>query len=72
MTMYDGRTNLCKQVVEQVRQYFPEQVYKTVIRRSIRLGEAPSYGKTIVEYDKSSNGAADYISLADEFLERRA
>jgi chromosome partitioning protein len=47
-------------------------VYKTVIRRSIRLGEAPSYGKTIVEYDKSSNGAADYISLADEFLERRA
>ena len=72
MTMYDGRTNLCKQVVEQVRQYFPEQVYKTVIRRSIRLGEAPSYGKTIVEYDKSSNGAADYFSLADEFLERRA
>jgi len=72
MTMYDGRTNLCKQVVEQVRQYFPDQVYETVIRRSIRLGEAPSYGKTIVEYDKSSHGAADYVSLADEFLTRRA
>ena len=72
MTMFDGRTNLCRQVVDQVKQYFPEQVYDTVIRRSIRLGEAPSYGKTIVEYDKSSHGSTDYMSLAKEFLRRRA
>ena len=71
MTMFDGRTNLSKQVVEQVRQYFPDEVYKTVIRRSIRLGEAPSYGQSIIEYDNSSNGAIDYRSLAKEFLKRR-
>ena len=70
MTMYDGRTNLSKQVVEQVRQYFPDEVYETVIRRSIRLGEAPSYGQSIIEYDKNSNGAIDYRSLAKEFLKR--
>ncbi|HIG82742.1 MAG TPA: ParA family protein [Verrucomicrobia bacterium] len=70
MTMFDGRTNLSKQVVEQVRQYFPDEVYKTVIRRSIRLGEAPSYGQSIIEYDNNSNGAIDYRSLAKEFLKR--
>jgi len=70
MTMYDGRTNLSKQVVEQVRQYFPDEVYETVIRRSIRLGEAPSYGQSIIEYDKNSNGSIDYHSLAKEFLKR--
>ncbi|MDE0570987.1 MAG: ParA family protein [Verrucomicrobiales bacterium] len=70
MTMFDGRTNLSKQVVEQVRQYFPDEVYKTIIRRSIRLGEAPSYGQSIIEYDNNSNGAIDYRSLAKEFLKR--
>mgnify|MGYP006092161517 FL=1 len=70
MTMFDGRTNLSKQVVQQVRQYFPDEVYKTVIRRSIRLGEAPSYGQSIIEYDNNSNGAIDYRSLAKEFLKR--
>jgi chromosome partitioning protein len=70
MTMFDGRTNLSKQVVEQVQQYFPDEVYKTVIRRSIRLGEAPSYGQSIIEYDNNSNGAIDYRSLAKEFLKR--
>ena len=70
MTMFDGRTNLSKQVVEQVREHFPDEVYQTVIRRSIRLGEAPSFGKAIIEYNPSSQGAVDYRSLAQEFLAR--
>lgn len=71
MTMFDGRTNLSRQVVEQVREHFPDEVYQTVIRRSVRLGEAPSYGQSIIEYDSSSHGAIDYRSLAQEFLARR-
>ena len=70
MTMFDGRTNLSKQVVEQVREHFPDEVYQTVIRRSIRLGEAPSYGQAIIEYNGSGQGAVDYRSLAQEFLAR--
>lgn len=70
MTMYDGRTNLSRQVVDQVREHFPDEVYDTVIRRSIRLGEAPSFGQAILEYDSSSTGAVDYRSLAQEFLAR--
>lgn len=70
MTMYDGRTNLSKQVVDEVTKYFPEQIYKSVIPRTIRIGEAPSHGKTIFEHAGSSIGAQAYGDMADEFLER--
>jgi chromosome partitioning protein len=70
MTMYDGRTNLSRQVVEEVSNYFPAQLYKTVIPRSIRIGEAPSHGKTIFEHDPSGNASIAYGNAADEFLTR--
>jgi chromosome partitioning protein len=70
MTMYDSRTNLSKQIVDEVRRYFPAYVFKTVVPRSIRLGEAPSYGETIVKYAPESAGALAYQALAEEFLER--
>ncbi len=70
MTMYDGRTNLSRQVVEEVSNYFPSQLYKTVIPRSIRIGEAPSHGKTIFEHDPSGNASVAYGNAADEFLTR--
>ena len=70
MTMVDGRTNLSQQVVAEVRNHFPELIYDTVIPRSIRLGEAPSFGKPIIEYDPSGIGAAAYTGLAREFLRR--
>jgi len=72
MTMYDGRTNLSRSVVEEVRQYFPDHVYKAIIPRSIRIGEAPSYGSTIFEHDPSGAGAVTYNEFADEFLKRRS
>jgi chromosome partitioning protein len=70
MTMYDGRTNLSQQVAEEVRKHFGETVFQTMIPRTIRLGEAPSFGKPIIEYDPNGSGAAAYQSLAEEFLER--
>ncbi len=70
MTMYDGRTNLSQQVVEEVRKHFGQEVYGTVIPRSIRLGEAPSFGKSILEYEPSGAGANAYRALAAEFLAR--
>ena len=69
MTMYDDRTNLAKQVVDEVRAVFKEKVYRTMIPRNIRLGEAPSYGKPIFLYDIRSRGADAYFELAKEFLE---
>lgn len=68
LTMFDGRTNLSMQVVEEVKKYFPQKVYHTVIPRNIRLSEAPSFGKPIIDYDRSSRGAKSYRELADEFL----
>lgn len=68
MTMYDERTNLAKQVVDEVRQVFGDQVYQTVIPRNIRLGEAPSHGQAIFLYDIKSRGAEAYLALAEEFL----
>ena len=68
--MFDGRTNLSRQVVDQVREHFPKEVYQTVIRRSVRLGEAPSFGQAIIEYNSAGQGAVDYRSLAQEFLTR--
>ena len=72
MTMYDGRTNLSGQVVAEVRQHFPERVYDTLIPRSVRLSEAPSFGKSIFEYDATGVGAKAYRALADEFIRRHA
>jgi len=72
MTMYDGRTLLSRQVVEEVSKYFPDQMYRAVVPRTIRLGEAPSHGKSIFEHDPSGIGAQAYGTVADEFLTRRA
>lgn len=72
MTMYDGRTLLSRQVVDEVSQYFPEQMYRTMIPRTIRIGEAPSHGKSIFEHDPTGLGAQAYGNLADEFLTRRS
>jgi chromosome partitioning protein len=68
MTMFDARTNLSIQVVEEVKKYFPQQVYKTIIPRNVRLSEAPSFGQPIIVYDASSKGAQAYMNLADEFI----
>jgi chromosome partitioning protein len=70
MTMFDGRTNLSAQVVADVRQHFGERVYDTVIPRTVRLSEAPSFGKSILEYDPNGTGACAYRALAKEFLTR--
>lgn len=70
MTMYDARTRLSEQVVNEVQQHLPDKVFKTVITRSIRLAEAPSFGKTIFEYDPNGVGALAYKNLAREFVER--
>lgn len=69
LSMFDGRTNLSVQVVEEVKKYFKDKVYKTVIPRNVRLAEAPSYGMPITEYDPASKGAEAYLEFAEEFLE---
>jgi chromosome partitioning protein len=70
MTMYDGRTRLAQQVVSEVREHFGDRVFETMIPRSTRLAEAPSFGKPIIHYDKYSAGSAAYELLAQEFLTR--
>ena len=70
MTMYDGRTNLSRQVIDQVERHLPQMLYKTVIPRSIRLGEAPSFGHTIFEHDPSGAAADAYLKAAREFIKR--
>ncbi len=72
LTMYDDRTNLARQVTEDIRQHFGEQVYRTVIPRNVRLGEAPSFGKPVFAYDIRSRGAEAYLALAREFLKKEA
>ena len=72
LSMFDGRTNLSIQVVQEVKRYFGAKVYSTVIPRNIRLAEAPSFGLPIVEYDPKSKGAVAYREFAKEFLEREA
>ena len=69
LTMYDDRTNLTRQVAADLREFFGDQVFRTVIPRSIRLAEAPSFGKTILSYDPRSRGAESYIQLAKEILD---
>ena len=70
MTMYDPRTRLSPQVVDEVRRHFPEQTFETVIPRSVRLSEAPSYGKPVLEYEPTSRGATAYADLAQELIQR--
>lgn len=70
MTMYDGRTNLSRKVVQEVKNYFPEWLYRSVIPRTVRLGEAPSHGQTIFEWDPNGTGSESYDAAAKEFLRR--
>ena len=70
LTMYDSRTNLAMQVAEEVKRYFPGKVYATVIPRNVRLSEAPSHGKPITAYDRSSRGYEAYTNLAEEFIRK--
>lgn len=72
MTMLDSRTNLGNQVVEEVKKYFGDTVYQTIIPRNVRLSEAPSYGLPIVDYDEKSKGAIEYQALAKEVLAAHA
>ena len=72
MTMFDSRTNLALQVAEEVKRFFPGKVYATVIPRNVRLSEAPSHGKPITAYDRSSRGAVAYTALAEEFLKKNS
>jgi chromosome partitioning protein len=72
MTMFDGRTNLSAQVVADVRKHFGERVYRTIVPRTVRLSEAPSYGKSIFEYDPTGFGALAYRALAREFIKRHS
>ena len=70
ITMYDNRLNLSKQVLKEVSEYFEDKVYKTLVKRNVRLGEAPSHGKPILLYDASSIGAQNYMDLVSEILEQ--
>ena len=70
LTMTDSRTNISNQVAEQVREHFKDKAFNTVISRTVRLSEAPSFGEPIIEYAKNSNGAKQYLSLAKEVIER--
>jgi len=72
LTMYDARTNLAMQVAAEVKRYFPGRVYASVIPRNVRLSEAPSHGKPINIYDRTSRGAEAYAALAQEFLKKNA
>ena len=70
LTMYDSRLNLSKEVADEVREYFEEKLFNTVIHRNVRLGEAPSFGKPALLYDANSTGAQNYLSLVEELLNR--
>lgn len=70
LTMYDSRLRLSNQVVEEVKKHFDEMVFKTIIQRNVRLSEAPSYGESIISYDAGSKGANNYLSLAQELIEK--
>ena len=70
LTMYDGRNNLSNQVLDEVKKYFQDMVFKTLIARNVRLSEAPSHGKSVIEYDATSKGAQNYLNLAKEILDK--
>lgn len=69
-TMYDGRTNLAIQVLDELKKYFPDKLYTTAIPRNVRLSEAPGFGESIITYDITSKGADAYVALAEEFIKR--
>ena len=66
--MYDSRLNLSNQVVNEVKEYFGDKVFESYIKRNVKLGEAPSFGKPIILYDASSTGAQNYMNLVSEIL----
>ena len=68
--MYDSRLRLSNQVVSEVRSHFNEMVFKTIIQRNVKLGEAPSHGESIIKYDASSKGAASYLKLEQELIKK--
>jgi chromosome partitioning protein len=68
--MYDNRLNLAKQVVEEVKTHFQQMVFRTIINRNTKLGEAPSFGMTIMMHDINSMGAVNYLNLAREILQK--
>ena len=68
LTMYDSRLNLSKQVAEEVRSFFKDKIFETIIQRNVRLSEAPSFGKPALLYDANSTGAQNYMSLVEEIL----
>lgn len=70
LTMFDGRTNLAEQVVREVREHFGDRAYQTVIPRTVRLSEAPSFGQPITVFDPDSRGAVEYVKLAEEVAQR--
>ena len=70
LTMYDSRLRLSNQVVDEVKKHFDEMVFETIIQRNVRLGEAPSYGESIISYDAGSTGANNYLHLAHELIEK--
>lgn len=72
LTMYDSRLRLSNQVVEEVQKHFNEMVFETIIQRNVRLSEAPSYGESIINYDASSKGASNYLSLANEIIQKNS
>ncbi len=71
LTMFDNRLNLCNQVAGEVREYFKDKVYKTVINRNVRLGESPSFGKPVIMYDAFCIGSQNYMALAEEVLSEK-
>ncbi|WP_411768082.1 ParA family protein [Winogradskyella sp. A3E31] len=72
LTMFDSRLRLSNQVVEEVQKHFSDMVFDTIIQRNVRLGEAPSYGESIINYDVSSKGASNYLSLAKELIKKNS
>ena len=68
VTMFDSRLNMSRQVVSEVKEYFGDKVFESYIKRNVKLGEAPSFGKPIILYDASSTGAQNYMNLVSEIL----
>ena len=72
LTMFDSRLRLSNQVVEEVQKHFKDMVFKTIIQRNVKLGEAPSFGESIIGFDATSKGAANYLSLAEEIIKKNS
>ena len=72
LTMYDSRLRLSNQVVEEVQKHFSDMVFKTIIQRNVKLSEAPSFGESIIGFDATSKGAINYLSLAEEIINKNS